>query len=679
MNSSQLKTSARKLSVIMFTDIVGYTALMGKDANKALELVHKSVEIQKPLVSRHNGKWLKEMGDGAMAQFSSALDAVNCATEIQRSSRINFGAEFRIGIHLGDITIEGNDVYGDGVNVAARLESIADPGGIYISESVEKAIRGHEEVQCKYLGECNLKNVNYGVRTYAVQGEGLPVPSDHHINQISNKNRKKRIFKSIWFYLVIIFLVTLFSLWKFGNFKDVAEAEITSLAVLPFDNFTGDSGQDYFSAGLHDNLITALSQISSLDIISKTSTLKYKDTDMSIPDIAKELGVDAIIEASILQSVDSIRLNVQLIQASPVEKHLWAQIFDRPVSNVFYLLDDITQTIAKEINLSITDQSKSTTSSRRIIDNEALNAYYRGLFNTEKLSPEGSRAALDYFDQSIKIDSTFAPAYAGISLTWIFLLQMRQATVAEAIPKIYEYNQRALELDEDFADTQYLKALMSFQGEWNWPKSEEAFKKAISVNPNHALAHAFYSHLLMIQKRFDEAIVEGEKSVKLDPNNSLALSLYAIVLWHAGNIEQAISISQKSLELNPGSTLTFKILASTNHLKGNYDKSMEILGKVHEGDRLNFEEIKNENKEHGYKPAMEKLAQLLEKQSQNQAFQIATYYNRADKYDKAIEWLERGLDNHDVDMPYAFLPAELNNLRSDPRYADLAKKMNLPF
>lgn len=679
MNSNQLKTSTRKLSVIMFTDIVGYTALMGKDADKAMELVHKSVEIQKPLVSQHNGKWLKEMGDGAMAQFASALDAVNCAVEIQQSSRNNFDAEFRIGIHLGDITIEGNDVYGDGVNVAARLESIADPGGIYISESVEKSIRGQGSIQSKYLGECKLKNVNYGVRTYAVQGEGLPVPSDRHIKQISDKNQKRPIHKSVRFYLIIIFLVTLFSLWKFGNFKDVSEAEITSLAVLPFDNFTGDSGQDYFVAGLHDNFITALSQISSLDIISKTSTLKYKDTDMSIPDIAKELRVDAIIEASVLQSVDSIRLNVQLIQASPVEKHLWAQIFDRPLSNVFYLLDDVTQSIAKEINLSITAQSESTVSSQRQVDEAALKAYYRGMFNSEKLSPEGSMAALNYFNQSIKIDSTFAPAYAGISFTWIFLLQMRQVTVAEAIPKIYEYNQKALELDEDFADAQYLKALMSFQGEWNWPKSEQAFKKAIQSNPNHVLAHAFYSHLLMTQKRFDEAIRESEKAVKLDPNNSLVLSLYAVVLWHTGNIEQAISISQKSLELNPANKLTFTILSSTNHLKGNYDKSMTMLEKIYDDKMIKFEEIKDEFKEHGYKSAMEKLAFLLEGQSQTKAFIIAVYYNRANKTEKAIEWLERGYDNHDVDMSYAFLPAELNNLRSDPVYADLAKKMNLPF
>ena len=175
----------RVLAAIMFTDIVGYTALMGKDSNKAMELVRLSKDIQKPLVEKHQGKWIKEMGDGAIAQFNTALDAVNCAVEIQRTSRADFEEDIRIGIHLGDITIEDGDVYGDGVNVACRLESIADPGGIYISESIEKAIQGQSDIQAKYLGEVKLKNVAYGVRTYAVQGVGLPIPEVGQEKQLS--------------------------------------------------------------------------------------------------------------------------------------------------------------------------------------------------------------------------------------------------------------------------------------------------------------------------------------------------------------------------------------------------------------------------------------------------------------------------------------------------------------
>jgi len=177
----------RQLNAIMFTDIVGYTALMGKDTDKALELLRLSMEIQKQLVEQYNGKWLKEMGDGSLASFNSALDAVNCSIAIQESARSKINAKLRIGIHLGDITIENNDIFGDGVNVASRLESIADPGGIYISDNIEKSIKGQTNVQAKYLGEIKLKNVAYNVRTYALQGSGLPVPQVEEYKEISGR------------------------------------------------------------------------------------------------------------------------------------------------------------------------------------------------------------------------------------------------------------------------------------------------------------------------------------------------------------------------------------------------------------------------------------------------------------------------------------------------------------
>ena len=203
----------RQLAAIMFTDIVGYTALMGKDSAKALKLVRISKRIQKSLVEKHNGRWLKEMGDGVLAQFSSAIDSVNCSIEIQKSARAELDAKLRIGIHLGDITVEEEDVYGDGVNVASRLESIADPGGIYISESIEKAIRGQTDIQAKYLGEITLKNVDYGVRTYALQGVGLPIPDLKEDKNLSGRFfaelKRRGVFRSGATYIVLSLLLIL--------------------------------------------------------------------------------------------------------------------------------------------------------------------------------------------------------------------------------------------------------------------------------------------------------------------------------------------------------------------------------------------------------------------------------------------------------------------------------------
>ncbi|MGB5498591.1 MAG: adenylate/guanylate cyclase domain-containing protein, partial [Maribacter sp.] len=207
-------SKTRQLAAIMFTDIVGYTALMGKDTDKALNLLGIGMELQQQLVKKHNGKWLKEMGDGALVSFSSAMDAVNCSIEIQESARTKLDAKLRIGIHLGDITIEKNDVYGDGVNVASRLEAIADPGGIYISDNVEKSIKGQTNVQAKYLGEIKLKNVAYDVRAYALQGKGLPVPEINENKEVSGRflaavQRRGVIRVAITYLAFFLFLILL--------------------------------------------------------------------------------------------------------------------------------------------------------------------------------------------------------------------------------------------------------------------------------------------------------------------------------------------------------------------------------------------------------------------------------------------------------------------------------------
>ncbi len=207
---------SRQLAAIMFTDIVGYTAMMGKDSDKAMELVRISKKIQKQLVETHNGKWLKEMGDGAMAQFSTASDAVCCSIKIQEIARGKLDAKLRIGIHLGDVTVEEYDVHGDGVNVASRLESIADSGGIYISDAIQNAIRGQTDIQVKYLGEIKLKNVDYGVRTYAVQGVGLPVPKESQEKQISflAKLQRRGILRAGVVYVVVTLLLIE---WSFSS------------------------------------------------------------------------------------------------------------------------------------------------------------------------------------------------------------------------------------------------------------------------------------------------------------------------------------------------------------------------------------------------------------------------------------------------------------------------------
>jgi len=635
----------RQLAAIMFTDIVGYTALMGEDEKNTLSLVRKNRTIHQKWLKKFRGKLLKEMGDGVMASFTAIADAVYCAGAILREVEEIPDLNLSIGVHLGDVLVEGNEIYGDGINIASRIQSIAGVNQVVVSYAIQQNLKNKNGIRAIDLGEQKLKNVSDPIKVYSIE-----FAEDFTFEAMASDSKHQSY---------------------------LSPDEINGLAVLPFDNLTGDPNQEYMVAGIHDSLITALSQITSVDIISKTSTMRYKHSDKSIPEIAEELGVEAIVEASVIKSTENIRINVQLIQATPHEKHLWAQIFDRPLTNILSLFDDITHSVAREINRTLSDRKSPALSLPHQIDPEAYKAYLNGQFHAEKLSKEGFKSALHFYQRSIELDPTFAPAYAGIAFVYITQLQMRQVPVHEAIPKMYHYNQKALDLDKHYSESQYIKALMSFQAEWDWGKSEEAYKKAIQSNPNHVFARAFYSHLLLILRRFDEANHEIEKAIRIDPNNPLILSLYGVICLHTGDIKKGLGIATKSWQIHPQNILTLRLLEGLRFLNKEFDKSIELLYVIYLDIGISFQQVKNLYLSSGYKTAIEKLAQILESNSEGQSVYIAIFFNRAGRIDKALDWLEIGYKNHDPDIPYAFLPIELDNLKSEPRYIELARKANI--
>lgn len=412
----------------MFTDIVGYTALMGKDAAKALELIRISKEIQKPLAEKHGGQWLKEMGDGALVKFTTASDAVKCAIEIQELARAKFDGKLRIGIHLGDITLENNDVYGDGVNVAARLESAADPGGIYVSESIEKAIRGQSDIQSKYLGEINLKNVDYGVRTYAIQGVGLPIPdlkkyntSSRVSNSINSGVDSTSTLKSsrnkglIGLAIILIFIAGYFLLQKLSAHKEDVELG-NSIAVLYFDNISSDPEQEYFSDGMTEEITAHLSTIKGLRVTSRTSVIQYKGKGnaVNIREIAEALNVDNILEGSVRKAGDKLRITAQLINAR-TDEHIWTEVYDRDLTDIFKIQSDIAHAIANKFKIVI-----SPSAEERIVTVPTKNIKAYDLYLQAKAIPwsigygtdkTGYFKSINLAKQAIVLDPDFAQAY----------------------------------------------------------------------------------------------------------------------------------------------------------------------------------------------------------------------------------------------------------------------------
>jgi tetratricopeptide (TPR) repeat protein len=389
--------------------------------------------------------------------------------------------------------------------------------------------------------------------------------------------------------------------------------------------------------------------------------------------------VDALMETSILKVGDSVRINIQLIQVFPEERHLWAKTFDfhtnRSVLGVF---NEFTHAVVDDIHLKLFPEQQALILASIKVDPEAYKAYLKGKYYQEQLSKEGFDLALEFFQQSIALDSTFAPVYNELATTYMYMLQMRKVPINEAFPKIYKYNNMALELDPNLDDAIFTKAVMSWF-EWDWKSCEKSFQKVIDQNPNHVMANAFYGHLWMLNDRFDLAIPYMEKAVELDPKNDMVLSLYGVVLAHKGEVDKAIQIGEESMKLNPWNILTLRLLEFGSYQKGDLERSIQLLGIIYNQVFQIELDLNLEYKLHGYNAALEKLTKLVEESIKNQDLYIAMYQNRMGNSEKAIEWIEKGFGNHDVDVPYMFRDQSMKNLMSDPRIISISKKIQLPI
>lgn len=629
----------------MFTDIVGYTALMGQDEGKALNLLRKSRAFQQSKVSAYHGTWLKEMGDGSMVQFDSALDAVLCATEIQENID-SLGCRLRIGIHLGEVTLENNDIFGDSVNIAARLQAAAEPGGIFISEAVHQAVKGFQQIKVECIGDVQLKNVARPIATYAIAGHGMPVVSDRKRTELN------------------------------------VSGHVRSLAVLPFRSFTAVPGQEYFIEGMQDALIGELSHIHALRVISRTSTLHYRDSLKSIPEIASELGVDAVVEATILKTDGMVRVQAQLIKAFPQEEQLWFGAYEKEIRNVFALYHDVVTDITDRVDAKLTAVESEKLTKSIEVNPQAYEAYLKGMFHWEKLTAEDLNISLGYFKQAMQIDKNFALAYSAIAGVWLGKMQMGLVSPPEAAPNIISAIRKTIHLDARHADTYFWNAVMTVWYEWDWESGEQAFRKALELNPNYAPPEAYYAHLLIILGRIDEALEHIHHAIKLDPFNPLIQALFGMILNYSRNYEKAHVVLTEALEEVGYHPVLMSALRATYHYQKDYDKAYEIFKESYRtrGDTLTAKTLKRAFKENGYHFALEKAAELMIDQSNDRyitPWQIATLFARAGISDKAIEYLTKAYQLRDPNMPYIAIDPIFDGLRNDDQFQQILSDMNL--
>jgi TolB-like protein/tRNA A-37 threonylcarbamoyl transferase component Bud32/Tfp pilus assembly protein PilF len=490
--------------------------------------------------------------------------------------------------------------------------------------------------------------------------------------------RRKRaiLYAGIAGFLIIMTVIAL------SLFTGRAEV-IDSIAVLPLDNLTGDAEQEYFVDGVTDELIGQLAQISALRVISRRSVMQYKKSEKSLPEIARELSVDAVVEGAVHQVGESVRIRVQLIDALPEERNLWAQTYDRAMTDVLAMYGEMSRAILGEMQVKLTVEETARIASARQVNPEAYDAYLKGQFHWGKLYPKDLEIALQYYELALEKDPNYALAYAGIAQTWSGLMQMGAVPAHEAGPRVKAAAMKALELDSTLAEAHYTLAVFRTWTEWDWEGAETAFRQAIALNPNYPDARAFYSHLLAIMNRPDEAIAQMNRALELDPFNALFQSLNGAELMFLQRYDEAIAQFQKVLSTVPNHGVALNMIWITFHNKGMYEEALAGAKAWYAaaGYREVEEALARGYAEGGYRRAMSCAAEALEARSGTTyvlPWEIAELYVLAGKNDRALEWIERSVEARDPNIVYIGVFPEFDSLQDDPRFKDLLRRMNLP-
>jgi len=455
-----------------------------------------------------------------------------------------------------------------------------------------------------------------------------------------------------------------------------------SIAVLPLENLSGDPQQEYFSDGMHEALITDLAKVGGLKrVIARSSVIRFKGTKTPLSRVAQELKVDALITGAVLRSGNRVRVSAQLINPA-TEAQVWAQSYDRDLRDILSLQNEIVSAITREVKVQLTPQEETRLASARQVNPEAYEAYLKGQFHWYKLTRTDLESALKYFELALEKDPEYAPAYAGIALVWSGRQQQGFVPATEAMPRRKAAALKALELDSTLAEVHYTLAGIHSWGDWDWVSGERAYRLAIELNPNYPDPRAYYSHLLYIMRRPEEAMAQIKRALELDPLNALFQAIYAMDLMYARRYDDAIALLRDTLKASPNDLVALSTLRSAYHMKHMYKEALEVwkVSYAARGDHEAEEALARGFAENGYQGALQRAAETLIARSRTTyvtPWQIGTLYTRAGKNNEALEWLEKAYEAHDPNMPYLSVDPIFDDLRADPRFQDLLQRMNL--
>jgi len=546
----------RKLTAILSADVKGYSRLMGEDDEATVRTITTYRKVITKVVQKYRGRVVDSPGDNILAEFSSVIDAVSGSVEIQEELRVRNAElpedrkmEFRIGVNLGDVIHEENRIYGDGVNVAARVEGLADPGGICVSGTVFDQIESKLPLGYQFLGEQSVKNISKPVRIYKALMDPEAVGKVIGEKR-TGSGRGQRVA------IVVVTLILLISgglmIWRAAS-PPVEVASVKkmtfslpdkpSLAVLPFDNLSGDSSQDYFSDGITESIITALSNLSNLFVIARHSTFTYKRKPVNIQQVAQELGVRYVLEGSVQRSVDQVRITVQLNDALKGH-HMWAEKYDRKIGEIFALQDDITERVATALEVKLTEGEQARIRRGKTDNPKAYEYFLRGLEIGRRFTKEDNAQARKLFEKAVEIDPNFAYAWQEIGRM--------------------HYRDARFGWSKNPAESLKL--------------AEELAQKTLTVNDSDATAYATLSLVYMARRQHEKAVAYGEKALELSPNFADVNVMIALPFYYSGRPQEAIELVKKAMRLSPYYPDWYlPVLGHAYRLTGQYKEAIDAL------------------------------------------------------------------------------------------------------
>jgi len=736
----------RQLAAIVFTDIVGYASLMQEDERRAMELRQRHRAVFDTLTPKHGGRILQYYGDGTLSIFNSTVSAVECAVEMQREFSQNPRVPLRIGIHTGDISYDDTDIFGDGVNVASRIEPCCIPGGVYITGKVYDDIKNHEWLRSRHLGDFTFKGIETPIRLFAIENEGLAVPGEEDLLRLRDSDAKllritthppvsrplipERIRQialiSIPILLFGLLLLNIFDRTDSGpaGRRAFLNQPETSIAVLPFDNLSGEPDHEYFSDGITEDILALLSRIEGLKVVSSNSIMLYKDTKKGPLEIGQELNADHILEGSVQRKGGKVRISTQLIDARNADE-VWASTYDEEIDDIFHLESEMARDIAKALQRRFSERDRAALSKRPTNSIKAYEFYLRGREYYSEYTRPGNDRAISLFKRALQEDPAFAQAYAGLGdalAQKAFMLNMDAPLLDSAIAM----STQAIHLDRELSEGYKALGLAYHYRGW-YEKALEEYRKAVERNPNNSMALNNIGVICQEQGKVAEAIKWAQQALRINPRANWSTLNLARMYYVIGDDKRSLSLLERGLKQDPG-FMPFQELSATVYLRqgdfafakelaldiladaSNEPAGYQLMGEISlmenklEEAKAFFQEAKylSEKYETEQDPLLNELnlayveietgnsvigrtrlqallsnlqekAMKLEKPSYDIAVSMA--YSILGSREEALQWLERAIAHNWLDYRSAQTHPFYENLRNDPQFQEFMQEI----